>query len=48
MNKKKKEEKRLKRGLMTFDEHMKKRELAMEKSWRKASKKNKGKKEFGI
>ncbi len=42
----KKNEKRIKRGLLTFDEHMKKREEGMEKSWKKASKKNKGNK-FG-
>jgi hypothetical protein len=47
MNKKKKEEKRIKRGLLTFDEHMKKREEGMQKSFEKSSKKNKGKKPFG-
>jgi hypothetical protein len=47
MNKKKKEEKRKARGLLTFDEHMQKREEAMQKSWEKSSKKNKGKKPFG-
>jgi len=47
MNKKKKEEKRKKRGLLTFDEHMQKREEGMQESWEKSSKKNKGKKPFG-
>lgn len=42
MNSKKKEEKRKKRGLLTFDEHMKQRLL---KNWRK-NPKNRGKKPF--
>ncbi len=47
MNEKKKEEKRKKRGLLTFDEHMQKREEGMQESFEKSSKKNKGKKPFG-
>ena len=47
MNTKNKEEKRIKRGLFTFDEHMEKREERMQKSFEKSSKKNKGKKPFG-
>lgn len=47
MNKKKREEKRKKRGLLTFEEHMIKREEAMQKSFEKSSPKNKGKKPFG-
>jgi hypothetical protein len=46
MNKKKKEENRIKRGLLTFNEHMKKHEEGMLKSWKK-NKKNKGKQQFG-
>ena len=47
MNKKKKEDKRIKRGLLTVEEHMKKREEGMQESFEKSSKKNKGKKPFG-
>lgn len=47
MNKKKKEERRKKKGLLTFDEHMQKRAERMQKSYEKASGKNKGKKRFG-
>lgn len=46
MNDKKKEEKRIKRGLLTFDEHKKKHEDRMQKAWEK-NKKNKGKQLFG-
>ena len=45
MNKKKKEEKRKKRGLLTFDEHMKKREEGILKGYQK-NPKNKNKKPF--
>lgn len=47
MNSKKKEKERIKRGLLTMDEHFKKREERIQKSWEKSSKKNKGKKPFG-
>lgn len=45
MNKKKKEEKRKKRGLLTFAEHMEKREERMLKGWAR-NPKNKGKSPF--
>ena len=47
MNKKKKELKRKNRGLLTFEEHMIKRDEAMQKSFEKSSNKNKNKKPFG-
>lgn len=47
MNKKKKEENRKKRGLLTMDEHFEKHKNIMHNSWEKSSKKNKGKKRFG-
>ena len=46
MNKKKKEEKRIKRGLLTGYEHMQKREDKELKNYQKNGK-NKGKKKFG-
>lgn len=45
MNSKKKEEKRKKRGLLTFDEHMQRRKEGLLKNWRKNTK-NRGKKPF--
>lgn len=45
MNKKKKEEKRIKRGLLSFNEHMEKRKEGMLRSWKK-NPKNKGKQPF--
>ncbi len=45
MNSKKKEEKRKKRGLLTFDEHMLRRKERLIKNWRK-NPKNKGKHPF--
>jgi hypothetical protein len=47
MNTKKRNQKRKNRGLLTFEEHIQKREEGMQKSFEKSSKKNKGKKPFG-